>query len=103
MCLIMFRTMIVCNFFFSSRRRHTRWPRDWSSDVCSSDLAGRRASVDLYATLDDIRYLAGRDPVQTALLPMYWVWLAVADVMTSASPPIALVDEIGRASCRERV
>src|SRR5207253_6503071 len=23
----------------SSRRRHTRWPRDWSSDVCSSDLA----------------------------------------------------------------
>src|SRR5690625_5909828 len=27
-------------FFFSSRRRHTRWPRDWSSDVCSSDLVG---------------------------------------------------------------
>src|SRR5439155_3691339 len=26
-------------FFFSSRRRHTRWPRVWSSDVCSSDLA----------------------------------------------------------------
>src|SRR5690625_582603 len=25
-------------FYFSSRRRHTRWPRDWSSDVCSSDL-----------------------------------------------------------------
>src|SRR5690348_17675576 len=34
-------------FFFSSRRRHTRWTGDWSSDVCSSDLrryrrAGRR-------------------------------------------------------------
>src|SRR5439155_7357162 len=28
-------------FFFSSRRRHTRWPRDWSSDVCSSDLLNR--------------------------------------------------------------
>src|SRR5690625_5322603 len=26
------------SFFFSSRRRHTRWPRDWSSDVCCSDL-----------------------------------------------------------------
>src|SRR3989337_1000 len=26
-------------FFFSSRRRHTRCYRDWSSDVCSSDLA----------------------------------------------------------------
>src|SRR5215510_7135731 len=34
------RTLVryVSDFFFSSRRRHTRWPRDWSSDVCSSDL-----------------------------------------------------------------
>src|SRR5690625_6471173 len=30
--------LILYRFFFSSRRRHTRWPRDWSSDVCSSDL-----------------------------------------------------------------
>src|SRR5207253_2059559 len=30
-------------FFFSSRRRHTRWPRDWSSDVCSSDLRSNDA------------------------------------------------------------
>src|SRR6266581_2341263 len=29
-------------FFFSSRRRHTRWTGDWSSDVCSSDLLTRR-------------------------------------------------------------
>src|SRR5690348_18232193 len=29
-------------FFFSSRRRHTRWTGDWSSDVCSSDLARSR-------------------------------------------------------------
>src|SRR5690606_40896227 len=29
-------------FFFSSRRRHTRFSRDWSSDVCSSDLSGHR-------------------------------------------------------------
>src|SRR5690606_40380696 len=28
-------------FFFSSRRRHTRFSRDWSSDVCSSDLDPR--------------------------------------------------------------
>src|SRR5690349_24751829 len=28
----------LCFFFFSSRRRHTRSLRDWSSDVCSSDL-----------------------------------------------------------------
>src|SRR5690606_41094193 len=39
---------LICNylvflvyflFFFSSRRRHTRFSRDWSSDVCSSDLS----------------------------------------------------------------
>src|SRR3712207_5350176 len=33
---------MVSVFFFSSRRRHTRYWRDWSSDVCSSDLAGIR-------------------------------------------------------------
>src|SRR2546429_2443515 len=32
-----------CVFFFSSRRRHTRCSRDWSSDVCSSDLTVLRA------------------------------------------------------------
>src|SRR5690554_4208284 len=30
--------LVVAGFFFSSRRRHTRCGRDWSSDVCSSDL-----------------------------------------------------------------
>src|SRR3712207_4569955 len=30
--------LYLCFFFFSSRRRHTRYWRDWSSDVCSSDL-----------------------------------------------------------------
>src|SRR3712207_3017564 len=30
--------MLIGLFFFSSRRRHTRYWRDWSSDVCSSDL-----------------------------------------------------------------
>src|SRR2546429_8248611 len=34
--------MEVVSFFFSSRRRHTRCSRDWSSDVCSSDLENRR-------------------------------------------------------------
>src|SRR5690606_40962964 len=29
---------VIACFFFSSRRRHTRFSRDWSSDVCSSDL-----------------------------------------------------------------
>src|SRR3712207_3496064 len=33
--------MMIFYFFFSSRRRHTRYWRDWSSDVCSSDLDRR--------------------------------------------------------------
>src|SRR5207253_7589037 len=42
-------------FFFSSRRRHTRWPRDWSSDVCSSDLS-------LHAVLS-VTYMACSDRI----------------------------------------
>src|SRR3712207_8695822 len=33
-----------CFFFFSSRRRHTRYWRNWSSDVCSSDLGAFRVT-----------------------------------------------------------
>src|SRR5690348_13597580 len=41
-----FHSMIAPSFFFfSSRRRHTRWTGDWSSDVCSSDLALILANV----------------------------------------------------------
>src|SRR5260370_16881486 len=32
--------LLFTRFFFSSRRRHTRFKCDWSSDVCSSDLPG---------------------------------------------------------------
>src|SRR5690554_4531475 len=39
----MLRVMAPRPFFFSSRRRHTRCGRDWSSDVCSSDLPGKAA------------------------------------------------------------
>src|SRR2546429_4944605 len=39
-------------FFFSSRRRHTRCSRDWSSDVCSSDLLCR---ADVHAAIDQGR------------------------------------------------
>src|SRR5207249_7651344 len=45
-----FRLMRAEYFFFSSRRRHTRSKRDWSSDVCSSDLevvAGARRVLDV--------------------------------------------------------
>src|SRR5438105_12415685 len=38
LCLRPVSSLFFCFFFFSSRRRHTRSTRDWSSDVCSSDL-----------------------------------------------------------------
>src|SRR2546428_12048758 len=59
------------HFFFSSRRRHTRSDRDWSSDVCSSDLVRdpqlpapqTRGAVD--ALLRQPRRGGGRDPVRS--------------------------------------
>src|ERR1035441_10834730 len=39
-------------FFFSSRRRHTRCLSDWSSDVCSSDLAGVGKNLPLVVNLE---------------------------------------------------
>src|SRR3712207_7243883 len=48
-------------FFFSSRRRHTRYWRDWSSDVCSSDLIHRGLGV--LDRLQAVRPVDGRgDP-----------------------------------------
>src|SRR6266542_4328249 len=52
-------------FFFSSRRRHTRCYRDWSSDVCSSDLlplVGGRPSVrlNMIASVDGATAVEGR-------------------------------------------
>src|SRR5690606_6314732 len=44
-------------FFFSSRRRHTRFSRDWSSDVCSSDLPSTCFAEDEGATVNSGRWL----------------------------------------------
>src|SRR3712207_2979604 len=52
--------VIVYIFFFSSRRRHTRYWRDWSSDVCSSDL-NRRSVV------EQLEWLAGEQLIARLL------------------------------------
>src|SRR2546422_2098983 len=46
-CLLSWFDCFYFFFFFSSRRRHTRCSRDWSSDVCSSDLGRSRAVTEL--------------------------------------------------------
>src|SRR6267143_5804158 len=45
-------------FFFSSRRRHTSWNCDWSSDVCSSDLV-RNGRIAAIARTEELRGAAG--------------------------------------------
>src|SRR5438874_6157777 len=45
------RLLLTFVFFFSSRRRHTISLRDWSSDVCSSDLQRRSLPADLPAVI----------------------------------------------------
>src|SRR5690625_1491569 len=65
-------------FFFSSRRRHTRWPRDWSSDVCSSDLpfgAGQECRHSFDRFVRD-RFLSKVCNRSAGLLPQKYDWLA---------------------------
>src|SRR5256886_2736914 len=55
-------------FFFSSRRRHTRFDCDWSSDVCSSDLAECRHRTGMHLW-QDLVYTQVCDPETFAPLP----------------------------------
>src|SRR5215203_291002 len=73
-------------FFFSSRRRHTRYWRDWSSDVCSSDLVGLAALLGggLLGAVPLVGRLAGADPqalIGLALVAFAGAGLALAGVM----------------------
>src|SRR3712207_9583497 len=109
--------MLVCLFFFfSSRRRHTRYWRDWSSDVCSSELAvprrffattgisvrkdGTNESEDLSlsaknALLNMIEHLETRGFTRQQAYALCSVAVELRISQTG--------DKIGRASCRERV
>src|SRR5699024_11310604 len=55
-------------FFFSSRRRHTRSKRDWSSDVCSSDLSGRTSCLQ-QSILFSFHYFLSRFPAPGGFPP----------------------------------
>src|SRR5690606_39690793 len=85
-------------FFFSSRRRHTSFSRDWSSDVCSSDLVSRRW-MDFEATLmtpTGERRTAG-GATATNIEAGFTGW-SVAGV--NVVPQAQYTREIGRASGR---
>src|SRR5206468_7158122 len=85
-------------FFFSSRRRHTSSDRDWSSDVCSSDLVWEAA----------VPSPAAERPVKAPALSHAQITVdgraarrSVRRLLTVAL--LSQARKIGRASCRERV
>src|SRR5690554_7997843 len=85
-------------FFFSSRRRHTRCGRDWSSDVCSSDLMTGPAGQVL------IRDLLGEQGVDFVHVAAGELGdLRLLDELMQGLVAAANAAQIGRASCRERV
>src|SRR5690606_40116635 len=90
-------------FFFSSRRRHTRFSRDWSSDVCSSDLNRPPASPSV----------VDRSSLPPPVVPpgvLHGSAAALREFMPSgrlrflqrSRRLLHRAGEIGRASCRER-
>src|SRR2546430_17366653 len=112
------------SFFFSSRRRHTRFDCDWSSDVCSSDLISMsdyalhmRIIAFLHQFYPKVRLTLHAGELAPGLVPYEGlcchIRLAVeeaqaerighgVDVMYEDRPH-ELLKEIGRASCRGRV
>src|SRR5206468_4823334 len=84
-------------FFFSSRRRHTRSDRDWSSDVCSSDLERHRS----LAVLVLGAHHQDGDPAMT--LARRLCALVACDDAGKPKTHFMKGGQIGRASCRERV
>src|SRR5688500_19703941 len=97
--LVAHRYIFIFYFFFSSRRRHTRLQGDWSSDVCSSDLAPQVWALGLR---NPWRFSFDRSTGD----------MAIGDVGSSVHEEIDFAPagsgagrnyEIGRASCRERV
>src|SRR5699024_12230847 len=92
---------------FSDRRRHTRSKRDWSSDVCSSDLPTFRGTVQAISQ----KYGIPAKLIHTTLSEMISKGLVIQKEQTSPEGRTVCIisgnwkelskEEIGRASCRE--
>src|SRR6185295_6591123 len=65
---------LVFVFFFSSRRRHTRYWRDWSSDVCSSDLDGAERQNPLGYFTDAVRIASSGRATRTRFQSAFERW-----------------------------
>src|SRR3712207_9201330 len=76
-------------FFFSSRRRHTRYWRDWSSDVCSSDLTAPTFSLFFGAGKAVARHTASISWHCAASTTVWHYWVSVSALPTGLvrTPP----------------
>src|ERR1017187_10862363 len=93
----------MCFFFFSSRRRHTRYIGDWSSDVCSSDLVMPTIAksvlehhAEFYWHLGDFRAMYGVDEDMSkrydSSLPVDEYWrIAWGDFLANQVAPFGLL------------
>src|SRR5207253_6273131 len=93
-----------------SRRRHTRWPRDWSSDVCSSDLivappyiARHWFVTNALRTIERTARDQNEMVRRNAELVQYMAWKTAERTLRAYEHVVRDSDfKIGRASCRER-
>src|SRR5690606_39964518 len=94
-------------FLFSSRRRHTRFSRDWSSDVCSSDLMKAiKHNIALYAihtNLDNVFGGVNSKIAERLKLHDTAILSPKRALLRKLAVFVPVAHEIGRASCRESV
>src|SRR5699024_11809746 len=93
-------TSVVC-LFLSSRRRHTRSKRDWSSDVCSSDLISKSQSTSRRrrkSAPSSLHPCARKNNVRGLTISKKSCIIELSSCKARCCAP----RKIGRASCRER-
>src|SRR5699024_11565102 len=92
------------SFFFSSRRRHTRSKRDWSSDVCSSDLTEQPVHVLLMPVRSLLQPIAtglgDLRPVRAAVGDDYPLDDLVRDLVDAAYARVDMVERRGEFAVR---
>src|SRR5205085_8160882 len=91
--MVFFFVLYFIFFFFSSRRRHTRFDCDWSSDVCSSDLA---VEISAWNEADTRRFA----PLVEATAENFDVAEVSADKAYLSKKNLALVESVGRSEER---
>src|SRR3712207_1663645 len=88
--------VVAIFFFFSSRRRHTRYWRDWSSDVCSSDLRLTDPFVNpVRRALAGFQISPNGAPLVTILLTIlagYFALMLAAGVLNTAAGVVLVAD-----------